>query len=445
MLFRWLELGRRMPEELEKALLTSVATSEYSKPCLKKKEKKKSPVSAEKQSSVHSIFFGEFQETLLMEFVGPIFDILKCIGPPLCKYIEYHRKLEEYKKNLIKMVDELEGLKDEIELRLKAEVGFGKLPKIEVKKWLENVQTIIQEAKNIKDTFEKVKYLSRVHQAKLVYKKIQEVKEYHQKGNSFNSLVIDAPPPVGITLPTTRLAGETTAKKNMEEIWRHLIANEIKKIGVWGIGGAGKTTIVTHIHNRLIEENKFNHVIWVTISQTLDLIKVQNGIANALKQSLSGIEDQKIRAGTLLNMFKGKRFVLILDDMWEAIRLEEIGIPEPTEENGCKLVITTRSLDVCRSMGCKTVQVKPLSEKEALGLFFEKAELDISKVPTLKEIVELVVKQCAGLPLAIVTIASSLKGEEDIREWRNALHELSNNVRKWGRKILFAVQKAIGA
>ncbi|KAK3188591.1 hypothetical protein Dsin_028152 [Dipteronia sinensis] len=215
----------------------------------------------------------------------------------------------------------------------------------------------------------------------------------------------------------------------MEEIWRHLMANEIKRIGVWGIGGAGKTTIVTHISNRLVEENKFNHVIWVTVSQSIDLIKVQNGIANALKHSLYGIEDQKVRAGTLLSVLKGKRFVLILDDMWEAICLEEIGIPEPTEENGCKLVITTRSLDVCRSMGCKIVQVKPLSEKEALELIFEKAELDISEVPTLEETVELMVKQCAGLPLSIVTIASSLKGEEDISEWRNALNELSNNVR----------------
>ncbi|KAK4850452.1 hypothetical protein QYF36_006864 [Acer negundo] len=192
-------------------------------------------------------------------------------------------------------MDELEGQKDEIKLRLETECGFGKLPKIEVKNWLENVQTIIDEAKNIEDTFKKVKCFSRVHQAKLVDKKIQEVKEYYQKGISFNSLVIDAPPPVGITLPTTGLVGETIAKKNMEEIWGHLIGNEIQKIGVCGMGGAGKTTIMTHLNSRLIEENKFKHVIWVTVSQTIDLIKVQDEIANALKQSLSeGLVDKMV-------------------------------------------------------------------------------------------------------------------------------------------------------
>ncbi|KAL5758630.1 hypothetical protein ACOSP7_021241 [Xanthoceras sorbifolium] len=363
-----------------------------------------------------------------MDFVGPIFEILKCTGPPLCKYIEYHRKLEEYKQNLNRILEELKSQKDEIETRLKVECGFGKLRKYEVIKWLENVQRTIHDVENVEQTFNNGKCLSRVCQAKLVEKKIQQMQEYRQKGSSFDSLVIDEPPASGIILPTTPLVGETTAKKNMEEIWRHLMDDEIKNIGIFGMGGVGKTTIVTHINNRLIEEDKFHHVIWVTVSQTLDLVEVQNGIANALNQSLLGKKDQKIRAGLLLSMLRKKRFVLILDDTWEAIKLEKVGIPKPTKENGCKLVITTRSLDVCHSMNCKTVEVKPLLEKEALDLFFEKAGVDISKVPTLKKIAELVVKQCAGLPLAIVTIASSLRGEYDISEWRNALNELTNNI-----------------
>ncbi|KAL5758530.1 hypothetical protein ACOSP7_021141 [Xanthoceras sorbifolium] len=351
-----------------------------------------------------------------MDFVGSNFEIWKCIGPPLCKYIEYHRKREEYKQNLKRILEELKSQKDEIETRLKVECEVGKIRKNEVKHWLENVEMIIQNAENVEQTFKNGKCLSRV------------LLEYLQKSNSFNTFVIDAPPSTGIILPMAPLVGETMAKKNMEEIWRHLMDNETKNIGIFGIDRVGKTTIVTHINNRLIEEKKFPHVIWVTVSQTFDLVKVQNGIANALKQSLSGIENQKIWAGKLLSMLRETKFVLILDDMWEAIRLKEVGIHEPTKENRCKLVITTRSLDVCHSMNCKTVDMKLLSEKEASELFFEKARLNVSKVPNLKETVELIVKQCARLPPTIVTIASSLMGEEDIREWRNALSELTNNV-----------------
>ena len=168
-----------------------------------------------------------------MDPVGPILEILKCICPPICKYIEYHRKLEEYKENLENKLVELNRQKGGIELRLEAECGFDKLPKEEVKNWLKNVQMIVDDAEKVEQTFKK-KCFSRARLAKLVDKKIQEAKEYYKEGtslSSFNSLVIDGPPPVGITMPTTRLAGETTAKKNMEEIWGHLMGNEIQKIG----------------------------------------------------------------------------------------------------------------------------------------------------------------------------------------------------------------------
>ncbi|KAK2644678.1 hypothetical protein Ddye_019873 [Dipteronia dyeriana] len=352
-----------------------------------------------------------------MDFAGPIFEILKCIGPPLCKYVEHHSKLDEYKKNLKRVLGELNNQKEEVEMRLGVECRLGKSLKYEVKNWLDNIQMIVHDAENIECTFGKGKCFSRARLAKLVDKKIQELKEYYQKGSSFTSLVIEAPLASGIILPTTKLAGETTAKKDMEEIWGYLMANEIKKIGVCGMGGAGKTTIMTHVNDRLLKETIiFYNVIWVTVSQTVDLIKLQKEIAVVLKENFKEAEDVKRRAGMLSEMLRRRRFTLILDDVWEKVSLEELGIPEPTEENGCKLVITTRSLDVCRLMGCKLVQVKPLSEKEALELFFKKAELDILKVPTLSEIVELMAEQCASLPLAIVTVASSMKGEHDIHE-----------------------------
>ncbi|KAK1570883.1 hypothetical protein Q3G72_008548 [Acer saccharum] len=116
-------------------------------------------------------------------------------------------------------------------MRLSAECRLGKSPKYEVKNWLENIQMIIHDAENIECTIGKGKYFSRARLAKLVDKKIQELKEYHQKSSSFHSLVIDAPPAGGIILPTTKLAGETTAKKDMDEIWGYLMEGLVDEIG----------------------------------------------------------------------------------------------------------------------------------------------------------------------------------------------------------------------
>ncbi|KAL9462936.1 hypothetical protein AB3S75_000861 [Citrus x aurantiifolia] len=367
-----------------------------------------------------------------MDFMGTILEFFKCVGPPIRQYVRRHGKLSEIMRNLERALQELNSKKADIKATLKAECDLGnKQPSNEVSDWWENVERINNEAHSIEEEVKKGKYFSRARLGKHAEEKIQEVKEYYQKGCSFPSLVIDEPPSRGLTLTTATLAGEKT-KKVVERIWEDLMGDKVTKIGVWGMGGIGKTTIMKEINNRLQKEtNKFNVVIWVTVSQPLDLIKLQTEIATALKQSLPENEDKVRRAGRLSEMLKAKaKFVLILDDMWEAFPLEEVGIPEPNEENGCKLVITTRSHRVCRSMKCKQVAVELLSKQEAFNLFIDGVGSSILQVPALnKEIINEVVEECGCLPLAIVTVAASMSGEEEIYEWQNALNELRGRLR----------------
>ncbi|GAY42278.1 hypothetical protein CUMW_065590 [Citrus unshiu] len=367
-----------------------------------------------------------------MESIGKILEILKYTVPPIRQYGHNHRKLKENMKNLERVLQELNSQKEDIEATLKLEGDQGKKPRSEVNNWLQNVQRINSEAQGIEQEVNKGKYFSRARLDKLLEEKIAEAEEYHQKGCSFTSLAIDAPPTSGLILPTTTaLAGENT-RKIMEKFCEDLLGDKVSKKGVWGMGGIGKTTIMRHINNRLQQEtNKFNDVIWVTVSQPLNLIKLQKEIAIALNQNLPATENKENPAGMLLRMLEAKeRFVLILEDMWEAFALEEIGIPEPSKENGCKLVVTTRSLGVCRSMGCKEIGVELLSQEEALSLFLNKVGRSILQVPTLsEEIINSVVEECAGIPLVIVTVAGCMRGVDEIHEWRNALNELRGCIR----------------
>ncbi|KAK9229643.1 hypothetical protein WN944_022607 [Citrus x changshan-huyou] len=354
-----------------------------------------------------------------MDLIGPISEIFKCVCSPICEYFDYYRKLHENVEELDRVLRELENKKKDIEATLsRAESEQGKKPSNEVSDWLKNVQRINTKAESFKQEVEKGNCFSRACLGKDVEKKIEEVKEYIQKGCAFTSCVSDAPSTSGMTLSTTsNLVGERTGKI-VKEIWEDLIGDKVSKIGVWGMGGIGKTTIMSHINNKLQEKpNKFNDVIWVTVSQPLDLFKLQTEIATALKQSLPENEDKVRRAGRLLGMLKAKeKFVLILD-MWEAFPLQEIGIPEPSEENGCKLVITTRLYRVCRSMKCKQVAVELLSKQEAFNLFIDGVGSSILQVPILnKEIINEVVEERGCLPLAIVTVAASMSGEEEIYE-----------------------------
>ncbi|KAB2032580.1 hypothetical protein ES319_D05G384100v1 [Gossypium barbadense] len=367
-----------------------------------------------------------------MEYVKPVVGIANSLGTPVCKYLKYHRKLNDYVRNFKRIRDELNCKMEDTELQLKAELlrPRGKIPKKGVEIWLKAVKEMIREAQVVENKVSNGRYLCRACNGKLVDKKTREMKEFLDKApNASEALAMDGPSG-GLPLPTSELVGQEAARK---EIWACLMQEEIKKIGVWGMGGVGKTTIMKHIHNDLLKEQRFERVIWVTISKEFNVMKVQDSIASALeaKDYLDKEEDKLRRAAVLSEMLKkvGKH-VLILDDVWDEVSLEEVGIPEPSDSNGCKLVLTTRSEHVCKYMGCTVIKVKPLSAQQALTLFLSKVGPNIVQNHTLMPILRLVVKECAGLPLTIVVVASTLKGEEDPLIWKNALRELKERIEK---------------
>ncbi|PPD91753.1 hypothetical protein GOBAR_DD11292 [Gossypium barbadense] len=366
-----------------------------------------------------------------MEYVEPGVGIANCLGPPLCKYLKYHRKLNDYVRNFGRIRDELNCKMADIELQLKAELlsPGGKIPKQGVENWLKGAKEMIAEAQDVEIKVRNGRYLCRAWNGKLVDEKTREMKEFLDKApNASEALAMDGPS-AGLPLPTSKLVGEEAARK---EIWACLMQEEVKKMGLRD-GGVGKTTIMKHIHNDLLKEQRFERVIWVTISKEFNVMKVQDDIASALKLKEDlAIEGDKLRRAAILSEMLKKvgKHVLILDDVWDEVSLEEVGIPEPSDSNGCKLVLTTRSEHVCKYMGCTVIKVKPLSAQQALTLFLSKVGPNIVQNKIVMPILRLVVEECAGLPLTIVVVASTLKGEEDPLIWKNALKELKERIEK---------------
>ncbi|TYJ39076.1 hypothetical protein E1A91_A04G041100v1 [Gossypium mustelinum] len=325
-----------------------------------------------------------------MEYVEPGVGIANYLGRPVCKYLKYHRKLNDYVRNFGRIRDELNCKMKDIELQLKAELlsPSGKIPKQGVENWLKDVKEMIAEAQDVENKVSNRRYLCRAWNGKLVDEKTREMKEFLDKApNASEALAMDGPSG-GLPLPTSELVGEEAARK---EIWACLMQEE-------------------HIHNDHLKEQRFERVIWVTTSKEFNVMKVQDDIAKMLK--------------------KVGKHVLILDDVWDEVSLEEVGIPEPSDSNGCKLVLTTRSEHVCKYMDCTVIKVKPLSEQQALTLFLSKVGPNTVQNQTLMPILRLVVEECAGLPVTIVVVAGTLKGEEDPLIWKNALRELKKRIEK---------------
>ncbi|KAK3440147.1 hypothetical protein EUGRSUZ_B00450 [Eucalyptus grandis] len=217
---------------------------------------------------------------------------------------------------------------------------------------------------------------------------------------------------------------EEAFKRNTTKILEHLVGNQISRLGIYGMGGVGKTTIMVHIHNRLLEEANYGNVLWITVSQDFNIERLQDAIWKELGLGILKEKDVRRRAAMLCNcsMERGKS-TIIFDDVWERFDLKEVGIP--VRADGIKLVLTTRSIEVCRHMQCQEmIKIEPLSHKEAESLFWEELNLEVALTLETKIIVKFIVNECVGLPLAIITMATSMRGVTDVFEWKDCLKKL---------------------
>ncbi|KAL7206228.1 hypothetical protein ACSBR2_019023 [Camellia fascicularis] len=329
-----------------------------------------------------------------MQFLHSIFEIGKSTWEATQKWVGYINCLDANMKNLKRKTEYLSSQENDINKEVSiAEQRSRKRRMKEVEVWQKDVQRIKGDVQTLQIQEQDIVRWKNVflhgRLGKLVVEKIKEVAEVQEKCRFSNDLLIDAFPYSAQFIPTTRSLSEITSARNMEKVWEYLMRLEGLAFTEW------------------------------QITEELDL-------------DLSNYGDETRRASEIYTMIsQKKRHVHILDDLWETLPLEKVGIPEPTRFNGCKLVLTTRSLEVCRKMECKTIKVELITEEEALNLFMSKVEENQTVfTPKVKEFATEVAKECAHLPLAIVTIAGSMMGVNDIHKGRNALNELIGSTKQ---------------
>ncbi|KAK4850478.1 hypothetical protein QYF36_007105 [Acer negundo] len=231
-------------------------------------------------------------------------------------------------------------------------------------------------------------------------------------------------------IPGPSIVNQTTASKNLAKVMDLLNDDDVLRIGVWGMGGVGKTTLVKNLNNQLKSSStlQFGIVIWATVSRELDLKKVQIQLAERLDLKASMEESVQRLAIQLHQKLQKEKFLLILDDVWETIDLDCLGVPQPEDHTGSKIILTSRSLEVCREMKTdKEVKVDVLNDEESWQLF----TVNAGKVATsehIEPIARSVARECSGLPLAITIVGSAMRGKTMIELWMDALSELRRSV-----------------
>nr|XP_043610467.1 putative disease resistance RPP13-like protein 1 [Erigeron canadensis] len=227
----------------------------------------------------------------------------------------------------------------------------------------------------------------------------------------------------------TRIVGRDEDK---EALLMKLLGNEscdenFSIVSIVGLGGIGKTTLAQVLYNDKKVKDHFELMSWVCVTDEFDVFNISKAIFKDV-----GGEDKKFETLNQLHValserLSSKRFLLVLDDVWNESYndWELLQRPFVVGASGSKIIVTTRKTTVASVMdSAQSYPLELLSNEKSLSLFAQHAlgKQNFDSHPTLKSYGEGIVKKCGGLPLALRTLGRVLRTKTKNEEWEELLN-----------------------
>ncbi|XP_028105729.1 disease resistance protein RPS2-like [Camellia sinensis] len=172
--------------------------------------------------------------------------------------------------------------------------------------------------------------------------------------------------------------------------------------------------MVKEVTKSVNKEQLFDEVVIAVVSQSPDEKKIQAEIADKLGLKFEE-ESVSRRADRLRESLPSKRILVILDDVWKRLELNDIGIPYREGHGGCKILLTSRFVYICDDMGVEEkFIVEALDREEAWNLFKETAGISNDTSTEFYATQKVVADECGGLLVALRQLQGHSKVNESI-------------------------------
>ncbi|KAG4127082.1 hypothetical protein ERO13_D10G197150v2 [Gossypium hirsutum] len=216
-------------------------------------------------------------------------------------------------------------------------------------------------------------------------------------------------------------------------------------IPIVGMGGIGKTTLAQLVYHDNSIQHHFHPKAWACVSDHFDVLRITKEILQSITSVSCNDNDLNIVQEKLQKELSGKKFLIVLDDVWNENYHDWTILQSPfkTRIQGSKIIVTTRNHGVSSTMGALYAHsLELLSDDDCLSVFAQHAlgARDFEGHPSLKEVAEKMVRKCNGLPLAAKTLGGLLRTNVDLHAWEDILESEIWKLSKDQSSIIPALQ-----
>ncbi|TVU29405.1 hypothetical protein EJB05_20969 [Eragrostis curvula] len=242
-------------------------------------------------------------------------------------------------------------------------------------------------------------------------------------------------------------------EKDREQVIKKLMASSgegsscgshMSVLAIVGMGGLGKTTLAQLVYNDTRVFQSFDLRAWVCVSEYFNVENITRKIITSLtKNTCHHIQDCVLQ-WALVDEVKEKSILLVLDDVWnEKSEYWKLLCMPLLASRRCHIIVTTRSKTVA-----SLVQTMPIYNLNCLcpddsWSLFKQTAFVAQETATPENLVvtgRSITEKCNGLPLAIKTLGSILRYENDENKWRDVLESELWDLKQSKNEVLPALE-----